>query len=102
MLSGQQESDDSIGISASHNGELGIQALSYCSKSPIHNLQQVEEVMVLKNDFDEIEIKKSSSFTFNFPKITILLALISKNLTLKAEGIKRINLTLYIIWTSSY
>jgi hypothetical protein len=44
MLSGQQESDDSIGISASHNGGLGIQALSYCSKSPAHHLQQVEEV----------------------------------------------------------
>ena len=81
MLSGQQESDDSIGISASHNGELGIQALSYCSKSPVHNLQQVEEDMVQKDDFDEIEIKNASSFTFNFPKITILLALISKNLT---------------------
>ena len=81
MLSGQQESDDSIGISASHNGELGIKALSYCSKSPAHNLQQVEEVKIQKDDFDEIEIKNASSFTFNFPKITILLALISKNLT---------------------
>ena len=81
MLPGQQESGDSIGISASHNGELGIQALSYCSKSPVDNLQPVKAVKVQKDDFDRMKINNASSFTFNFPKITILLALVSKNLT---------------------
>jgi hypothetical protein len=63
------------------NGELGVQSLSYCSTSPLHNLQQVNELKIQNDDFGGIEMKKSSSSIFNFPKITILFALISKNLT---------------------
>ena len=65
----------------SNKKELGIQALSYIPTSPLDNLQQVKKLNIQNDDFGGVEIKNCSSIIFNFPKITILLALISKNLT---------------------
>ena len=82
VLSRNHDGDDStVDISACNNRELGVQSLSYCSASALHNLQQVNELKIQNDDLGGIKMKKSSSSIFNFPKITILLALISKNLT---------------------
>ena len=78
------------------NGDLSIQALSYCAKNPSQKLpaeeaKVIRQQRVLKGDsdspFDHIdddevfETKTNKSlFTFDLPTLTVLFALMMKNL----------------------